>query len=171
VLAFYGLVVKTIRSSKLIEHPQTIVQYIRNRRIQLSLSQRDVAKVLEVSEDTITYWENSRAQPQIYHYPKIILFLGHNPFPVDTSTLSGRMKKYRNGNGASQEDLAMLVGVNESTIFSCANEEHKPLSSKLKLLEETITQRAKLRLFCLRAGWIIVCVPFGHGRINTVGRP
>lgn len=45
------------------------------------------------------------------------------------------MKKYRIENGVSQEDLGKLVGVNESTIFSWEKEEHRPLPSKLKLLE------------------------------------
>ena len=102
------------------------------------LLQKDVAKILNVSEDTVTYWENGRSVPQIQCYPKIMKFLGYTPFSVDTSTLTGRMKRFRMENGISQENLGKLVGVNESTIFSWENGYHKPFARKLRLLENII---------------------------------
>jgi len=44
-----------------------IGEKIRNRRIELKLLQKDVAKIIGVSEDTITFWENNRATPQAKH--------------------------------------------------------------------------------------------------------
>ena len=112
--------------------------HIKKKRFSLALLQKDVAKILNVSEDTVTYWENGRSVPQIQFYPKIIEFLGYTPFSVDTSTLAGRMKRYRMENGVSQEDLGKLVGVNESTVFNWEKGYHKPFASKLTLLEKII---------------------------------
>ena len=117
---------------------ENLGDHIKKKRFSLALLQKDVAKILNVSEDTVTYWENGRSVPQIQFYPKIIEFLGYTPFSVDTSTLAGRMKRYRMENGVSQEDLGKLVGVNESTVFNWEKGYHKPFASKLKLLEKII---------------------------------
>ena len=103
--------------------------------------QADVAKIFDVCEDSITGWENGRSVPQIQYYPKLIEFLGYNPFPVDTETLGGRIKKYRIEQGLSQEEFAKKIGVNESTVFSWEKGEHKPLPSKRKLLTELLTTK------------------------------
>ena len=50
----------------------TIGDQIRKRRIQLGLLQKDVARIINVSEDCITYWENNRSSPQ-KRYKKLIL--------------------------------------------------------------------------------------------------
>jgi len=109
--------------------------------MQLKLHQSDVAKIFDVCEDSITGWETQRNRPHIHYYPKMIEFLGYNPFPVDTDTLGGRIKKYRIEHGLSQEDLANKMGVNESTIFSWEKGNHTPLSSKKKIIEKLLNQK------------------------------
>ena len=130
-----------MRPSQLIENPQVIGEHIKNRRLQLKLTQADVAKVFDICEDSMTGWENGRSKPQIQFYPKIISFLGYNPFSVDTSTLGGRIKYYRIIHGLSQEDFAKKIGVNESTIFSWEKGDHEPLSRKRELLEALLNQQ------------------------------
>jgi DNA-binding XRE family transcriptional regulator len=100
--------------------------------------QSDLAKILDVCEDSITGWEVGRYGPQIQFYPRIIQFLGYNPFSIDASTLGGRIKKYRFENGLSQEKLATQLGIDESTICHWEKNEHKPVREKLKLLESVI---------------------------------
>ncbi len=95
--------------------------------------------MLNVSEDTVTYWENNRAEPQIHLYPRIIDFLGYNPFPVDISTLGGRIYKYRVEQGISQKDLGKILGVDEGTIYHWEKNIHSPLPGKRKALENLIT--------------------------------
>src|SRR4051812_45583526 len=97
---------------KAIENPVTLGQHIKKRRLELKILQKDVAQIIGVSEDTITYWENGRATPQNRYYPKIIDFLGYNPLMVD-GTLGGRIKIYRLSNGLSQEELAKILEVDE----------------------------------------------------------
>jgi len=63
-----------------------------------------------VSEDTITYWENGRAEPQIHLYPKVIEFLRYFPLEIDTSTFGGNIKKYRYRHGLSHKVLGKVLG-------------------------------------------------------------
>ena len=100
-----------------------------------------MAKILDVSEDTITYWENGRSSPQISYYPRIIQFLGYNPFGVETDTLGGRIKKYRVENGMSQEQMAKIVGLGEGTLRSWELNKHIPISSKQKILAQLLNQK------------------------------
>jgi len=119
---------------KLIDDPQTIGEKLRSRRLELGLLQKDVAKIIGVCEDSITGWENNRGKPYIRHYPKIIQFLDYFPFEVSTSTLAGRIKKYRFENGLSQEDLAKELNVNESTVHHYEKGIYKPTNLLLKKL-------------------------------------
>ena len=137
-LAFFGIELKTVRPSQSIENPQVIGEHIKNRRLQLKLTQADVAKVFEICEDSITGWENGRSEPQIQFYPKIIKFLGYNPFPVNIETLAGRIKNYRITQGLSHKKFGQKIGVDASTISTWEEGKHKPTSKMTKILEEII---------------------------------
>jgi len=97
-----------------------------------------VAALIGVTENSIVYWENERYAPHVSYYPAIIQFLGYSPLVIDTTTLGGRMKKYRFENGLSQEDLARKIGVNESTIFHWEKGDCRPMGKKLRLLENVM---------------------------------
>ena len=140
-LAFCGVVLTSRIRPKSIENPKNIGQQIKKRRMELKLFQSDVAKIIGVSEDTITYWETGRSEPQIQFYTKIIQFLGYNPFLVNSETLGGRIKNYRIENGLNQRQLAKMLGVNETTIRSWELNLHTPFSKKMKLLGELINQK------------------------------
>ena len=105
--------------------------------MQLKLFQSDVAKIFDVCEDSITGWETGRSVPQIQYYPKLIEFLGYNPFPVETETLGGRIKKYRIEQGLSHAKLGAKIGVDASTIGAWEQNEHVPNREKIKILEQT----------------------------------
>ena len=69
---------KTIRKplgDKYISNPITIGQKLRNKRLELHLLQKDVARIFETSEDTITNWENDRYIPQGRFIERIEKFL------------------------------------------------------------------------------------------------
>ena len=122
---------------KELDNPVVIGEHLKKRRLQLRLSQADVAKIFEVCEDSITGWENGRSIPQIQYYPKLIEFLGYNPFPIKTDTLGGRIKKYRIENGLSHKKLGEKIGVDASTISAWEENEHIPNAKKMKILEQT----------------------------------
>jgi DNA-binding transcriptional regulator YiaG len=45
------------------ENPITLGEKIRKRRIELGLFQKELALMLEVTEDTLRNWEKDRCQP------------------------------------------------------------------------------------------------------------
>lgn len=140
----FSKMVKTVNKplkGKLIENPVTIGEKLKNRRLELRLLQKDVASILGVCIDSVTYWENNRSCPQVCHYPQIIQFLGYMPFEVDTSTLGGHIKLYRFQKGLTQEELALKLDLNESTIFHYENNKHKPYPRIRKKLEELFEGR------------------------------
>jgi DNA-binding transcriptional regulator YiaG len=114
--------------------PKTLSEHIRKRRYDLQLLQKDVARIIGVSEDTITYWENGRSEPTVVFYPKIVSFLGYFPFEIDISTLGGRIKKYRFEHGLTLNQFGKLVSADGSTIASWEAQEHQPQNKKLGLL-------------------------------------
>jgi DNA-binding XRE family transcriptional regulator len=119
-LPFYEMnfvVLKTVG----IANPQTLGDHLKNQRLKLHLFQKDIAKIFNVSEDTVTNWENNRVQPQIQFYPILIDFLGYFPFTIDTTTVAGKLKEYRYRNGLSQKKLGKILGVDATTVGAWEN--------------------------------------------------
>lgn len=79
--------------------------------------QKDVAAQIGISEDCLIYWENNRSTPQVKYYPKIIAFLAYFPFDIRPLTLAQKITHYRYWHGLTQEELAQILNVNESTVF------------------------------------------------------
>ncbi len=97
----------------------------------MKLLQSEVAKILNVSPDCITYWENNRAQPHVSYYPRIIEFLGFLPFEFDTSTFVGRLKTYRLIKGLSHRQLGKVLNVDATTIWGWESGKRKPQKGML----------------------------------------
>ena len=81
-LPFYRLDTNVAKLSvpQYIKAPATFGDKIRKRRLELKMLQKDVAQMIGVTEDSVTFWENNRAFPSIKHMPKIIDFFGLLPF-------------------------------------------------------------------------------------------
>lgn len=98
----------------------------------LHMSQAAAARALSVSEDCLCYWENGRNNPQISQYPAIIAFLGYYPFDHETDTFGGKIKRYKYEHGLSNEKLAKLLGVDESTVANWERNKRMPLGRSMK---------------------------------------
>jgi transcriptional regulator with XRE-family HTH domain len=97
--------------------------------------QREVALTLGVNKMAITGWERGWWEPRISKLPRIIAFLGYTPaLGQGLDTLAGRVKAYRLAHGLSQEGLAKLLGVNESTIFHWEQGHRTPSEKLTKML-------------------------------------
>ncbi|MGV3598244.1 MAG: helix-turn-helix domain-containing protein [Bacteroidota bacterium] len=120
------------------ENPKIVGEHIRKVRMDRKLLQKEVAKLIGVSEDCITYWENGRSEPQIQFMPKIIEFLGYMPVEVDTSTFEGKLKMYRMRHGLSHKKLGKLLGVDASTVGAWENNFSRPQERTQKLLIKII---------------------------------
>ena len=96
-------------------YPKELVTYgdhLKKRRLDLDLSQPEVAKMLKVQTDTITNWELNRNHPQINFLPRIISFLGYIPkFSTDNS-----IKRYRIEKGITQREMAKILKIDPATL-------------------------------------------------------
>ena len=89
---------------------EKIGDHLRKARIERGLEQRQVARILGVTDSTVWNWENHRSSPPVPQCGRVIEFLGYDPFP-EPSTLSGQMIAFRRRNGLRVKDAAAMAGV------------------------------------------------------------
>jgi transcriptional regulator with XRE-family HTH domain len=70
---------------------KTLGDHLRKRRLDLSLRQKDVSEKLGVAEATVWYWEKNLTSPSLRYIPKIIKFLGYEPYDTMDKTLGQGM--------------------------------------------------------------------------------
>lgn len=113
---------------------------IRRKRLYLGLLQEDVARLIKVSTDCITYWENKRSLPQIQYFPAIIKFLGYNPFTKTGDSIAINLQNYRIEHGLSHKKLGKKIGVDASTVSSWEKEKYKPDINIRKKIESVLAK-------------------------------
>ena len=90
--------------------------HLRQRRLDLGLLQRDVAEKLQVNQMTVCHWETNRTSPQLRFIPSIVAFLGYSPYHPQSDSLGKRICTRRQVLGISQKKLAVLLGIDPSTL-------------------------------------------------------
>ena len=85
-------------------------------RLDRGLSQSEVARLLDVTTDTVTGWELNRHEPTVQISKRIIEFLGYVPCLSNESSLCRRLHLARMVTGKTQEEVAEKIGVYESTL-------------------------------------------------------
>jgi transcriptional regulator with XRE-family HTH domain len=103
--------------------------------------QREVALVIGVSEDTITYWKNGRFTPRIEHFLAIIGFLEYNPFAIEGIGIGSRIYQYRVENRPSYRNLAKLTRFDPGSLERWEKTIQKPLAKSQKRLEQFFTPK------------------------------
>lgn len=94
---------------------QTWGDHLRQRRLELGLRQKDVARRLGVDTGSVWGWERNVRAPYVYHVPAIVAFLGYAPYDPAWS-LPERLRKAGEAVGLSQKTLAQALGVDEGTV-------------------------------------------------------
>ena len=89
----------------------TYGDHIRKKRLDLNLNQPQVAKLMNVTTDTITNWELNRGNPTLTYIPKIISFLGYTPISEEN-----RIKQYRIEKGLTQKELSKILNIDPTTL-------------------------------------------------------
>lgn len=89
----------------------TYGDHLRKKRLDLKLSQPQVAKIINVMTDTITNWELNRTEPPITYVPKIISFLGYSPISHQNPIINYRIQK-----GLTQKELARILKIDPGTL-------------------------------------------------------
>ena len=101
--------------------------HIKARRLDLRLTKRQISLRLNVSDVTIYLWEKNRVKPSLAQIPKIIEFLGNDPFEKQTENLGEKIREYRRVHGLSQKNLAEQLGVDQTTLAGWERGEHTPI--------------------------------------------
>ena len=127
------------RVIRMVNKPETIGDHIRKRRMSLKLLQREVAEQFGVDKASIWNWEKNCSQPDFRHMPAIIGFLGYNPLPPAT-TPAVALVRHRTILGLSQEQAALKIGVDPSTLAKWERGEREPAGAALGRLRVFLDQ-------------------------------
>jgi len=112
---------------------KTLGDHLRKRRLDLGLLQKQVAEQIGGNALTICNWEGNKSSPFIRYIPKIIRFLGYNPFPAG-GTLPERLTTARKVLGLSQKELAKSLRVDPTTVRGWEAGRHKPIRRCLEII-------------------------------------
>ena len=118
---------KTLKPVSYERVPQTLGQHLKKRRVGLGLFQRDLRQRFKLEKETYANWEKDRCNPAMKHWPGITAFLGYDPTP-EPKTLGQRLMAYRRRNGLSRKRLAVLLQVDETTLWKWETDRKKPES-------------------------------------------
>jgi transcriptional regulator with XRE-family HTH domain len=95
--------------------PKTVGEHLLKKRLDRGLLQREVADVLGTTESNVWNWESNRNEPALRFIPRIVGFLGYDPFPMATS-FGERLTRHRTLRGLSRVKFAVILGVDPSTV-------------------------------------------------------
>jgi DNA-binding transcriptional regulator YiaG len=73
--------------------------------------------------------------------PKIIEFLGRDPFEKNAENLAEKIKEYRRIHGLSQKKLAEQIGVDQSTLQGWERGEHQPTRTHVEKVKSILVPR------------------------------
>jgi len=118
--------------------PQIIGDHLKKRRYELGLRQKDVAAQLQINEFTMSGWENNKKVPGVRYIPRIIEFLGYDPFPAPQS-LAERLLATRRSLGLSRQRMARRLSVDEATLARWEKGEARPAGGRLRRAEAFLT--------------------------------
>jgi transcriptional regulator with XRE-family HTH domain len=116
----------------------TIGDHIKAKRLDKGLYQKEVAKMFNVTVDTLINWEIGRHNPPSYQYKKICDFLGYCFYNQPAATLPFKLKYIRCYLfGMKILSFAKHTGFDPSSIRHWESGEHRPLEKSIQKLSKT----------------------------------
>jgi transcriptional regulator with XRE-family HTH domain len=100
--------------------------WIKARRLDLRLTKRQLSFNFHVDDTTIYLWEKNRVKPSLAQIPKIIEFLGRDPFETEAENLADKLKNYRRTHGLSQKKFSEMLGFDQTTLAGWERGNHRP---------------------------------------------
>ncbi|MCJ7747639.1 MAG: transcriptional regulator [Desulfobacterales bacterium] len=100
----------------------------------MKLTKAQLSLNLNVSDVTIYLWERNKVKPSLAQLPKIIEFLGRDPFEKETENLGAKIQDYRRIHGLTQKKLAEQLGIDQTTLAGWERGEHRPIKRNLQKL-------------------------------------
>ncbi|MDD5506792.1 MAG: helix-turn-helix transcriptional regulator [Bacteroidales bacterium] len=84
-----------------------------------------MAKIINVTTDSVTNWELNKNKPQIKYIPKIISFLGYVP-----AISENPIKNYRIQKGLTQKAMSKILGIDPSSLGRIENNRGKRIAKQ-----------------------------------------
>ena len=122
---------KPVHKEKYPDFLRTWGDYIKVRRLDLKLTKRQLSLRFNVSDVTIYLWERNKVKPSLTQIPKIIEFLGRDPFENKADSLAERIKDFRRVRGLARKKLADQLGIDPSTLEGWETGKHQPTKKLL----------------------------------------
>lgn len=97
--------------------------------MDLGLRQSDVADRIGVWTSTVNYWEKNHFNPEVQYVPKIVAFLGYEPFGRPPASFPLQLKAARIAAGLTRRQLATRIGVHPGTVAEWERGEARPISA------------------------------------------
>jgi len=88
------------------DQSSSLGEYLKYERTKRRLRQREVAKIIDVTEVAISNWERNRTTIRLHLIPKVIEFLGYDPHPIEGEGLVSQVKRYQRKTGLSVPKIA-----------------------------------------------------------------
>jgi len=104
----------------------------------LKLTKRQLSLRFHVDDTTIYLWERNKVSPSLARIPKIIEFLGHDPFEKSAEKMGDKIREYRRVHGLSQKKLAEQLGVDQTTLAGWERGEHRPTKKLLDKIKSAL---------------------------------
>lgn len=117
---------------------ETIGDHVRERRLELGLSQARAALAIGVSRDALARWEVRPVQPNVWLMPAIIDFLGYDPQPP-AQTFRELILRTRRSLGFNQLEIASALSVPASTLHAWECGVYEPGKSRKARIEYRIS--------------------------------
>ena len=92
----------------------TFSDHLRKARLDRGLTQPEVAKLLNVTRDTVFKWEANKCEPSPKFSKSIIAFLGYCPFLGDN--LGMQLTRARLISGLTIKEASKVIGCTEWTL-------------------------------------------------------
>lgn len=121
----------------------TLGDHLRKVRLDRGMSQPQVARILKVTTDTVTYWETNRCEPTAKYAKAIIEFLRCVPF-LGNESLAERLYLARLVSGKTQKEVAKEIGCDSSTLRLIELGTRKPFRKTREKIEQFV--RGVLRM-------------------------
>ena len=91
--------------------------------------------MMGVCEEALFKWEADTCEPHVRMYPKVIAFLGYEPWPM-CSSLGERLLAERRRRGLSAKRAARYVGVEPTTFSKWENDLRIPARDHARRCDE-----------------------------------
>jgi transcriptional regulator with XRE-family HTH domain len=110
----------------------------------LKITKRQLSLRLNVSDLTIYLWEKNKIKPSLAQIPKIIEFLGRDPFEKEAEKIGDKIREHRRIHGITQKRFAAQLGIDQTTLAGWERGKHQPNKRLLDRLVWTMQTLIKI---------------------------